>query len=138
MAQGEDRAQRYVERYRNAGYDDERILRELVDQGLDESAVKAALRNGSRSVASQRPGADSSATSPSQASVPQGSGCMYPPCGRCHEGYLLPFFIKDGTNFYSCTKCGAMFGPANMVDSLIGFEGDVTSGRAKIKYMIPP
>jgi ribosomal protein S27AE len=30
---------------------------------------------------------------------------MYPKCGKCGDGTLLPFFNEKGENFYKCTKC---------------------------------
>ena len=32
--------------------------------------------------------------------------CMYPKCRKCNEGFLLPFFGKDGWNAYGCSHCG--------------------------------
>lgn len=38
---------------------------------------------------------------------------MYPICGECNKGTLLPFYSKDGTNIYACTRCLAKFGPVD-------------------------
>jgi len=35
---------------------------------------------------------------------------MYPKCGKCGEGILLPFFNGNGANIYVCTKCNIVFG----------------------------
>ena len=34
---------------------------------------------------------------------------MYPKCGKCGEGTLLPFFNEKGANHYACTKCERVF-----------------------------
>jgi hypothetical protein len=151
---GDDVLGRFVERYRAAGYDDGRIAEELAKSGFEVEAVRAALAQGAGSTGTvarspgpakapappQEGGQARSGARPSEGRPPAGSsgGCMYPPCGRCGRGFLLPFFLKDGTNFYACTSCRALFGPKDAVPSLIGFGSDVSSGRARVEYLVPP
>ena len=36
-----------------------------------------------------------------------GSGCIFPKCHKCEEGYLLPFSYKEDVfEKWKCSKCG--------------------------------